>query len=704
MKKINCFKNILILFFTLTSFSCSNLFEQELGQSISESSNAFITLSVGSGDGSRTVLPGAEESELTTLVLKGTKEGESERSLGSWASVSEMRNAAIPLSTGSWTFTLTAKKGGTSFCGSTSKNINVGENSLSFEMKISDSGSGAGSFSVSLNFESAPNADKVTKAVATLENLDGSSVTGVNAQALIPVEKAVTFSADGIIAGTYRAKVIFYSTQGDRDLELATYRELVQISDSLVSTATRTIESFDNLYTITYDTKGVVLPVGITLPETVTRKSTAIALPDLSRDYYTFDGWYTTEAFVDGTKVTSLANFTANVNVYAKFTPVSWNITYYLNDGTNADGAIISYTVEDNVIILEPNKGDEAFAGFFTTSDFSGSPIAGWNAGEKHENIILYAKWDGIRLLAEEAVEKIKAMTECGTIKIYGSLTTNLLKNIIAELKKKSDCLISFDLSETTGLTEVSERMFLDCSNFEKVVLPDTVTSMGKECFSGCSSLKELTIPFVGSGSISPDNYYAGGSGNLFGNIFDLTSSYNYSTGTYDSVETKQLYYNGDDKLVQVSFYNIPESLKKVTVLGGKIYTGAFSCCKYIEEIELHNIIPTSPVIKTGTYDVYIGKAAFRGCSGLKKLYIPESVTAISYQAFKQCPELQEITFEDTSSEWKRSTERITAPSIYTEVLGKMRSPEENAFTLKTTKDYYYWNDKYTNRWESYNH
>lgn len=600
MKKINCFKNILILFFTLTSFSCSNLFEQELGQSISESSNAFITLSVGSGDGSRTVLPGAEESELTTLVLKGTKEGEAESSLGSWVSVSEMRNAAIPLSTGSWTFTLTAKKGGTSFCGSTSKNINVGENSLSFEMKISDSSTGAGSFSITLNFGSAPNADKVTKALATLENLDGSSVTGVNAQALIPVEKAVTFSADGITAGTYRAKVIFYATEDENDIELASYRELLQISDSIASTASRTIESFDNLYTITYNCNGGVLAEGVTLRENVTRKSAAITLPELAKDYYTFDGWFTTENFAEGTEVTRLENFTGNVSVYAKFTPITYTITYVLNGGTNAEGAVTTYTVEDDVTLLAPEHEERIFVGWYTTENFSSGLIKMWNAGETHENLTVYAKWGKTKITAKNIVNEIASMTDYNYywITVYGEITPDFinqqLKPALTKYHSNKHIYVELDLSKTTGLTELLDGSFYGCTSLAKIILPETLTSIGNSAFYGCTGLESIKLP---DGLIS------------------IGKSAFVGCSTLKNI-------------------NIPNGVKNIE-------EGTFYNCAALTNID--NML---------TNIVYIGDSAFGECTGLKSVTIPANVKSIGRLAFQACSNITKITLED-KSDWK---------------------------------------------------
>ncbi len=645
MKKTVFFRNILILIFTLISLSCSNLFEQKLETPSSESRNAFITLSVGSGDGSRTVLPGVEESELTTLVLKGTKEGESESSLGSWASVSEMRNAAIPLSTGSWAFTLTAKKGGTSFCGSASKNITVGENSLSFEMKISDSGSGDGSFSITLNFESATNADKVTKAVATLENTDGSAVTGVNSQTLIPAENAVIFTASGITAGIYRAKVIFYSAQGDRDLELATYRELVQISDSLVSTAARTIESFDNLYTITYNLNGGVLAEGVTLRENVTRKSAAITLPELAKDYYTFDGWYTTENFAEGTQVTRLENFTDNLTVYAKFTPITYTITYVLNGGTNAEGAVTTYTMNDNVTLSQPVFDDKPFYGWYDSEDFNGNKVTGWSAGEKGGDITLYANWDGLVVTAENILQTINSLTNGGNLKAVGEFSNSLISQIATALKNYTSThpnkYINLDLFSTTGITTISDSAFKDCKCLTCIKIPNSVTAIGAGAFSGCSNLQEISLPFIGKTKQSQyTNEY------VFGYIFGTTAF----TG---GVKTLQMWKNGT-----VDYY-IPSSLKNVTITGSAI---AYS--------------------------------AFYGCKNIENVTIASSVMSIYDYAFCECTNLKKVIFEDTKSRW----EYLNYPSLANKYLNNhedLIDPSQNASELKEVRQYTLRNTKY---------
>lgn len=45
------------------------------------------------------------------------------------------------------------------------------------------------------------------------------------------------------------------------------------------------------------------------------------------------------------------------------------------------------------------------------------------------------------------------------------------------------------------GITEIDWFAFLECTNLEKVVLPNSLRSMGMQTFLGCTKLKEINIP-----------------------------------------------------------------------------------------------------------------------------------------------------------------------------------------------------------------
>ena len=687
MKKNNCFINILILIFSLAAFSCSNMFDQKLTKPAETSDEAYIILSVNAAN-ARTVLPQADIDDLQHVELYGRKTGEQERLLGSWDTVKAMREAtpAMGISTGSWTFRLEAKKNsqflyGLSFSDTVNKEIIPGENELSFVLSMESLGDGLGSFEITLNYAATPGADKVTKAVAALEAMFGTDDPEINSQALVPSDGIVSYSVSDIHSGSYRAKIVLYTVVDNVDLELATYCEIVQVASTCPSKATRTIESFDNLYTVAYNLNGGTLPDGITLPETVTRKSSAISLPDLSRDYYTFNGWYTDENFAAGTKVTSLSNFADGVNVYASFTPITYTITYELNGGTNPAGVVTSYTAEEGVTLPVPENEGKPFYGWYLTPDFSGDEVTSWVSGISYGNITLYANWTVNIATAENIVEKILAMTESGTIKAKGEFSKDLIRQINNALHQVYhtyvyDVLIGLDLSEVTGLTSIeytkdgvntyTERAFYGCQNLSSIVLPNTITGIGRgafydcqklksitigdavtyigeECFGGCYSLEEMTLPFVGTTG-TPEDY---SKEYLFGYIFGSK----YFTG---ATKITQNFKPTASSGYSASYY-IPDSIKKVTVLGGKISYGAFYGCT-----KLNTIILGDGVTGVSTYAfyncsgiknlslgngiTYIGEKAFYNCTGLTEVVVGDSVTSIGAGAFSGCSSLKEIT------------------------------------------------------------
>ena len=231
---------MLVALLIATLFSCSDLMGDVSSQG--QTREAYVTLKLGNTS-SRTILPVTDSNNFTDIVLMGAPSGESPRELGSWARVAEMQNVTIPVSPNYWTFTLMAKNGGIPFSGSTEKQIVAGGNALSFVLMISDCGTGSGSFSVTLDFFGAQNSSKVSYVEAILEDFY-NNVTVIS-ERISPSADMVTFAASGVVAGTYRVRVTFYTSENGTDEVLATYREIVQVVTDLESTATRTIQSLE---------------------------------------------------------------------------------------------------------------------------------------------------------------------------------------------------------------------------------------------------------------------------------------------------------------------------------------------------------------------------------------------------------------------------------------------------------------------------
>lgn len=55
--------------------------------------------------------------------------------------------------------------------------------------------------------------------------------------------------------------------------------------------------------------------------------------------------------------------------------------------------------------------------------------------------------------------------------------------------------LVSVDLSASTGLSEIMQRTFYNCSALNNVLLPNSIRAISSDAFYGCTSLKQLTLP-----------------------------------------------------------------------------------------------------------------------------------------------------------------------------------------------------------------
>ena len=211
------------------------------------------------------------------------------------------------------------------------------------------------------------------------------------------------------------------------------------------------------------------------------------------------------------------------------------------------------------------------------------------------------------------------------------------------------------------------------------VVVPKSVESMGNGVFSGCSSLKSITLPFVGAKRYSASDSYQQPFGYIFG-----TSG--YSGGT----ETRQFYLAGSSSGVE-EYYYIPSGLKEVVITDIKYLPFyAFGNCKNIESVRIPNnvektntssflncsglnrlnssevgnfVVPDS-LITVGKYMFYgctsmeklvlpkklngIENSAFDGCTGLKSVAIPNSVVTIGESAFANCSNLASVVIPNS--------------------------------------------------------
>lgn len=147
------------------------------------------------------------------------------------------------------------------------------------------------------------------------------------------------------------------------------------------------------------------------------------------------------------------------------------------------------------------------------------------------------------------------------------------------------------------GTTEIGHGAFY-MNNVVKVTMPDSVVSLNRLAFNGCTSLESITL--------SPNLTYISDS------MFD-----------------------GCQNLKEIT---IPEGVKRIS-------KSAFMLCNSLENINLPSTLTE------------IDDYAFCRCDALKNITIPASVTSIGANAFSSCSALTDVYYGGSEQDWNTALE-----------------------------------------------
>lgn len=196
-----------------------------------------------------------------------------------------------------------------------------------------------------------------------------------------------------------------------------------------------------------------------------------------------------------------------------------------------------------------------------------------------------------------------------------------------------TDCLVLKDVKR------ICRNSFWNCKGIKKIVLPETLESIGYNPFVSCSNIEFES---------NSKNYVV------------------YNNALYTADKSKLVCYPAKYAIGDI---HLPDEV--IT-----LERGAFSGCDKMTNIHLHNVS-------------IISKTCFTNCNSLEKVYCSDLVTYIGEWAFAHCISLKELSvFKDCFID-NNATLNSNVKLVIREELSNYVIESDNLYTLKSmTKSY----------------
>ena len=335
--------------------------------------------------------------------------------------------------------------------------------------------------------------------------------------------------------------------------------------------------------------------------------------PTFANAGYSFKGWATEPdgeiEYVDGAGVA----FSEDTTLYAVWKRIV-TVSFNSNGGS---GTMADVKTEADAESKLPNgsftNAGHSFEGWATEPDGEVVYVDGATVAF-NSDITLYAVWsDGPSCTVVNGVLTAVDMNGYDSIVIPSSVTS------IGRLVFYGNTSLR-SVFVPVGVNKIEIYAFYNCENLTEVVLPDGLTQIDNCAFAGCKSLEYIDIP---------------------------NSVTNIDRSFRNCESLKEIVLPSGLKILNGDVFRWCISLEEIVIPAGitSISDRMFSDCSSLEHVEMQG-----PVVS-------IGWAAFQNCVKLRSIILPESVKSIGGRAFADCTNLRllcapkGLTFPDDAFE-----------------------------------------------------
>ena len=277
----------------------------------------------------------------------------------------------------------------------------------------------------------------------------------------------------------------------------------------------------------------------------------------------------------------------------------------------------------------------------------------------------------------------------------------------------------SLEKIDLSGVGEIEFSAFRECKKLSSITLSESLETIGESAFFGCVALKEINIPssvsYIGYDAFSGcsgltkigvqenSKYFASVDGVLYNEAVTELYCYPQSKAatsfvmpkTVEKVHWGAFEQNKNLKSITVNFigteHNGEFSTGFASVFGDEVPSNVETVVlKEIETVPANAFYGCTSIKKIVLPEsvTEIGEGAFSGCTSLTSVNIPKGVKAIGDGAFKNCTSLKKITLPKGVSQGKDVFEGVPDIKIgFIKEEIKEKAESENTVSLTASSE-----------------